>query len=104
MDLVFAVGRFDDLIRDAPGVPLTREVRVLRDDANDLVAEMESAATPATSELIERLADMVDGARAVPLTDWIRIDRENAYRLCDEIRAALRDEQPPDEPSQSASP
>jgi hypothetical protein len=91
MDLVFLVGRFDDLIHNAKEIPLTRDVRVLRDDANDLVAELRRAATPATSELIGRLADMVDGAKAVPLTDYIRINREKAYRLCDEIRVALRD-------------
>jgi hypothetical protein len=93
------IARFDELIHDAKAIPLTRDVRVPRDDANGLVSQMQNAATPQTAELVERLAEMVHAAKAVPLTDWIRINREEAYAVCDEIRLALKDDQVPDEPA-----
>jgi hypothetical protein len=59
------------------------------------VAEMRrAAASPPTAEVVEKLADLVAGAKTIPLTDQIRINRRKAYALCDEIRLALRDDQP----------
>jgi hypothetical protein len=98
MQLATLAQRFDDLIHNAKAIPLTDEVRVARGDAEQLVTEMRSAASPRTAELVERLAKLVEHAKSVPLTDQLRINRREAYGLCDELGLALRDAQP-DEPA-----
>ena len=76
-----AVEEFDALVRSAPPVPLTDEVRVNRRRATKLVAVLGGSAAGST------LQQLVEQARKVPLTGQVRLDPDIVFACLDEIRA-----------------
>ncbi len=92
MDWLVAIDTLDDLVHNAPGVPLTDEVRIDRDELqralDTLLAELpeELNGRPDVDAHL-RLAEVVRNAKPVPLTGQVRVDKDAVYELLDRLRA-----------------
>lgn len=85
-----AVDTLDDLIADAPPIPLTDSVRIDPRKASLLAESIrEAAAGSDAAGEADELARMILGARAVPLTGKVRVDVREARRRLAAIRAAV---------------
>jgi hypothetical protein len=76
------VATLERLRSEAVPVPLTSEVRVDRQRANDAIEALRGS-----SETANRLYDLLANAKPVPLTDQVRVDRDALNRLIDRIQA-----------------
>jgi len=95
---VFA--QLDELVRRAPPIPLTSQVRIDRSeiyDSLDLLRALEADAmrergTAAFSNslaVLDELDALIQNAKPVPLTTQVRVDRTEIYRLLDRLREGL---------------
>jgi hypothetical protein len=77
-----ALDELDALMRSAPVVPLTDQVRIDRKRAQKLIAALDPSAAAS------RLQELFAHARGVPLTGQIRLDSDAVFACIEEIRAA----------------
>ena len=87
--LVEPLDAFDDLLRTAPAVPLTDQVRLRRGDALALLSAMRTSpdATATTLALLDELERLVSDARRIPLTRDVRLEAERARAILDRLRS-----------------
>jgi hypothetical protein len=76
-----ALHELEALMRSAPVVPLTDQIRIDRKRAQKLIAKLDSSAAAS------RLQALFTEARRVPLTGQIRLDSDAVFACIDEIRA-----------------
>jgi hypothetical protein len=76
-----ALDELEALMRSAPVVPLTDQIRIDRKRAQKLIARLAPSAAAA------RLQELFTKARSVPLTGQIRLDSDAVFACIDEIRA-----------------
>jgi hypothetical protein len=76
-----ALDELEALMRSAPVVPLTDQIRIDRKRAQKLIARLDPSAAAA------RLQELFTQARRVPLTSQIRLDSDAVFACIDEIRA-----------------
>ena len=76
-----ALDELEALMRSAPVVPLTDQIRIDRKRAQKLIARLDPSAAAA------RLQELLEQARRVPLTGQIRLDSDAVFACIDEIRA-----------------
>jgi hypothetical protein len=95
MDVLVAIDNLDDLVHNAPSVPLTDQVRLAPERLEAAVAQLHATLPPdvrARAEgegLLERLDAVVASAKPVPLVDQVRVDKEALYDVLDGLRAAI---------------
>jgi hypothetical protein len=100
-DAAAVLDELDELVRSAPGVPLTDQVRLDRMEIYDVLDRMratlaDSADRTAFNDgpfprtaLLDELDELLHRAKPIPLTTQVRIDRIEIYELLDRIRAGL---------------
>jgi hypothetical protein len=85
-----AIDTLDDLLVNAPPIPLTDSVRIDPRRASLLVESIrEAAAGSDAAGEADELAQLILGARTVPLTDKVRVDIREARRHLAAIRVAM---------------
>ena len=102
MDLLIAIDQLDDVVIRAPGVPLTRQIRLDPERIQRAIADLrraidaqlgllsggDSAAT-AMRRAAQGLEELVRAAPPIPLLGGVRIPRKRARDLVDELRDAV---------------
>jgi hypothetical protein len=79
------------LLEDARPVPLTREVRIDKNEVHAVVGEIRSASSPIPLvEAAGAVEDAVRNAMPVPLTDQVRLPRERVAELIQGLRLAAQ--------------
>jgi len=94
-EAMVAIDAFDDAIREAPGVPLTDQIRLDRREVEVLLDRVRTTLGADAADvggLLDQLADLVRRAKPIPLTGEIRLDREDVYDVLDQMRASVGDE------------
>jgi hypothetical protein len=100
--MLIAIDALDDLIHQAPAVPLTDSVRLDEDVLRVAVGRVRSEATKlfgaeperegSVGELcgaLDGLDELVGTAKTVPLTDQVRVNKERFYEQLDRVRQTL---------------
>lgn len=99
-DLLQAIDAVEELIHNAPPVPLTDYVRVNQRHLSTMVTRIDeclpwnpgsSSDTQELHRVLGRLRSVVDAAKPVPLTRWHRVDRNEVYDQLDQLRAHFRE-------------
>jgi hypothetical protein len=102
MRVINAIDALDDLIHEAPAVPLTDTVRLDDDVLRSTAGQLRSAATEMFGAEPERhgpigdllravdgLDELIGTAKRVPMTSQVRVSKERFYDQLDRVRATL---------------
>ncbi len=99
MDFLQAIDALDDLVFEAPSVPLTDRVRLKREDLDAAVARFrelpssEPVHGAVIRHLIEQLERLAAAAEPLPVfRSQVQVDKGEIYELLDRMRVAYAEE------------